>query len=66
MSEQCYKLIDLIDITEELLAISKALPDGYHLRDPLDRKAYFVEVQVVRKRIEDILKQLWTEQKLEK
>lgn len=66
MEEECYTLSDLIDTVEELLAIAKALPDGYHLRDPLDRKVYNIEVDVVRQRLKDILKQLWYQQKLDK
>lgn len=66
MSKQCYRLIDLIDTVDELLAIVNALPDGYHLRDPLDREVYGINVDVVRQRLKDILKQLWYEQKLDK
>lgn len=66
MSEECYRLSDLIDIVDELIAIVNALPDGYHLRDPLDRKVYNIDVDVVRQRLKDILKQLWYEQKLDK
>lgn len=66
MSEECYKLIDLIDTVDELIAIVNALPDGYHLRDPLDRKVYNIDVDVVRQRLKDILKQLWYQQKLDK
>lgn len=66
MSEECYRLSDLIDIVDELIAIVNALPDGYHLRDPLDRKVYNIDVDVVRQRLKDILKQLWYQQKLDK
>lgn len=66
MSEECYRLSDLIDIVDELIAIVNALPDGYHLRDPLDRKVYNIDVDVVRQRLNDILKQLWYQQKLDK
>lgn len=66
MEEECYRLIDLIDIVDELLAIVNSLPDGYHLRDPLDRKVFKIDVEVVRQRLKDILKQLWYQQKLDK
>lgn len=66
MEEECYTLSDLIDTVDELIAIVNALPDGYHLRDPLDKKVYNIEVDVVRQRLKDILKQLWYQQKLDK
>lgn len=66
MSEECYRLSDLIDIVDELIAITNSLPDGYHLRDPLDKKVFKIEVDVVRQRLKDILKQLWYQQKLDK
>ena len=66
MSEECYTLSDLIDTVDELLAIVNALPDGYHLRDPLDRQVFKIDVEVVRQRLKDILKQLWYQQKLDK
>lgn len=63
MSSTCYRLCDLIDIVEELLAVVKALPDGTTLEDPLERGVYGVPVESVRPRLEAILHQLFFYQK---
>lgn len=59
LMDSCYRLCDLIDIVEELLAVVKALPDGTTLEDPLERGVYGVPVERVRIRLEEILHQLF-------
>lgn len=58
MSSTCYRLCDLIDIVEELLAIVKALPDGTTLEDPKERGVYGVSVDAVHSRLKEMLYQL--------
>lgn len=64
MSSTCYRLCDLIDIVEELLAVVKALPDGTTLEDPMERGVYGVPVDAVRNRLEEMLRQLVIGQEL--
>lgn len=63
MSARCYRLCDLIDIVEELLAIVKALPENALLEDPSERGVIGVPAKLVRERLEDMLQQLWVDQK---
>lgn len=63
MASTCCKLCDLIDITEELLAITKALPEGTLLEDPLERGVFGAPVELVKNRLQQILHQLVVEQK---
>lgn len=63
MSSSCYRLCDLIDIAEELLAIVKALPESTLLEDPSERGVIGVPAKLVKERLEDILHQLWVEQR---
>lgn len=63
MSGVCYRLCDLIDITEELLAVVRAFPEGTVLEDPLERGVFGVPVELVKERLQEILHQLVVEQK---
>lgn len=63
MSGVCYRLCDLIDITEELLAVVKAFPEGTVLEDPLERGVFGVPVELVKERLQEILHQLVVDQK---
>lgn len=63
MAGVCYRLCDLIDITEELLAVVKAFPEGTVLEDPLERGVFGVPVELVKERLQEILHQLVVEQK---
>lgn len=63
MSGLCYRLCDLIDITEELLAVVNAFPEGTVLEDPLERGVFGVPVELVKERLQEILHQLVVEQK---
>lgn len=63
MSVVCYKLCDLIDIVEELLATVKALPEGTLLQDSSDQDETGVPVILVIERLKGILRQLLVEQK---
>lgn len=63
MSGLCYRLCDLIDITEELLAVVRAFPEGTVLEDPLERGVFGVPVELVKERLQEILYQLVVEQK---
>lgn len=60
---RCYRLSDLIDVVEELLAIVKALPEDSLLKDPRDRYDQVVHRETVKARLEDMLDQLWIDQK---
>lgn len=60
---RCYRLSDLIDVVEELLAIVKALPLGSELRDPRDKYTDVVKREAVLERLENMLDQLWIDQK---
>lgn len=64
MSGTCYRLCDLIDIVEELLATVKALPEGTVLEDPLERGVFGVPVEAVKERLQEILHQLLVEQRM--
>lgn len=63
MSGTCYRLCDLIDIAEELLAILNALPEGTTLEDPMERGVYGVPVERVEERLLGILHQLVVQHK---
>lgn len=63
MSGICYRLCDLIDITEELLAVVNSFPEGTVLEDPLERGVFGVPVELVKERLQEILHQLVVEQK---
>lgn len=63
MSGLCYRLCDLIDITEELLAVVRSFPEGAVLEDPLERGVFGVPVELVKERLQEILHQLVVEQK---
>lgn len=63
MSARCYRLCDLIDIVEELLAIVKALPENTLLEDPSERGVIGFPAKLVRERLEDMLQQFWVDQK---
>lgn len=64
MSSTCYRLCDLIDIVDELIAVVNALPDGTTLEDPLERGVYGVPVEVVRDRLYEMRHQLVYHQKM--
>lgn len=64
MSSTCYRLCDLIDIVDELIAVVNALPDGTTLEDPLERGVYGVPVEVVRDRLYEMRHQLFYHQKM--
>lgn len=63
MSSVCYKLCDLIDIVEELLATVKALPEGTLLKDSSEEDETGVPIIFVIERLKDILHQLFVEQR---
>lgn len=64
MSSTCYRLCDLIDIVDELIAVVNALPDGTTLEDPLERGVYGVPVEAVRDRLNEMRHQLVYHQKM--
>lgn len=63
MSSRCWRLCDLEDMVERLLATVKALPEGSLIRDPQDPVELSYTPQQVQEMLEDMLDQLWIDQR---